>query len=166
MGKHASVPTFFECVADVNFWICLYLTNIIKYISENTENLFFVLLPVKLRLKWINKLQILVFVAFFESVPTFMEILCTYRLQFLWGYWSLDSKDLSITINYQKQNQKHLKCVQLLWGILGVVRRVCVITQRAHVDWSKYFQILHLWPQKILSQMYCFAKKLFFILEG
>ena len=46
-GKHASVPTSFECVAGINFYMYLYLTNIIKFISENTENLFFVPLSVK-----------------------------------------------------------------------------------------------------------------------
>ena len=46
-GKHSSVLTFFLRVACINFYICLYLTNIIKLISENTENLFFVLLSIK-----------------------------------------------------------------------------------------------------------------------
>ena len=39
------------------------------FLSENTENLFFVLL-----FKWMNKLQILVTSAFLERVPTFMEM--------------------------------------------------------------------------------------------
>ena len=30
-GKHASVPTFFECVAGINFTMCLYLTKRIKW---------------------------------------------------------------------------------------------------------------------------------------
>ena len=47
------------CVAGINFEICLYLTNKIKFISKNTENIFFVL--------------ILVFIAFLD-VPIFMEM--------------------------------------------------------------------------------------------
>ena len=46
----------------------------IQQISENTEHIFFVLLSVKLRLKWMNKLQILVCIACLEIVPTFMEM--------------------------------------------------------------------------------------------
>ena len=41
--KHASVPTFFECVAGINFKMCLYLTSRIKFISKNADVLFSVL---------------------------------------------------------------------------------------------------------------------------
>ena len=71
-GKHASVPTFFECDAGndfLNLFIC-YLRNRIKLIGENTENIF-VLFSVKYRLKWMNKLRILVFIAFLESCTNF-----------------------------------------------------------------------------------------------
>ena len=44
----------------------------VKLISENTENLFFVLLSAKKG--WMNKLLIVVFIAFLVSVPTFMEM--------------------------------------------------------------------------------------------
>ena len=42
-GKHASFPTFLSVLqASISF-----ILKRIKLISENTENLFFVLLPVK-----------------------------------------------------------------------------------------------------------------------
>ena len=52
-GKHASVLTSFECVAGINFYICLYLTNRIQFICENTENIFFLLLN-KGSIEWTN----------------------------------------------------------------------------------------------------------------
>ena len=42
--------------------------------SENIENIFFVLLSFKYRFKWMNKLQISVFLEFLGSVSTSMEI--------------------------------------------------------------------------------------------
>ncbi len=41
--KHASFPTFLECVAAIKIKICLYLQNKIKLVSENNGIFFFVL---------------------------------------------------------------------------------------------------------------------------
>ncbi len=35
--KHASVPTFLECVAAIKIKICLYLQNTIKLVSGNID---------------------------------------------------------------------------------------------------------------------------------
>ena len=54
-GKHASVQMFL-IVFQASISKFVYLTNRIKFVSENTENLFFVLFYVKYKFKWFNKL--------------------------------------------------------------------------------------------------------------
>ena len=56
IGKYASLQTFCMCVAGITFKI---------FISENTENSFFVLFQIYF-----------LFFAFLETVPTFMEMVC------------------------------------------------------------------------------------------
>ena len=52
------------CAAGVTLCCFLYLQNTIRFVSENTENVFAVLLSVKWKFKWFNKLQFLVYIRF------------------------------------------------------------------------------------------------------
>ena len=68
MGTLLSFTSF---VAGITFCCFLYLQNTIRF---DSENVFSVLLSVKYKFKWFYILQFLLFIAFLESVPTFMEI--------------------------------------------------------------------------------------------